>query len=310
MEEPNNEYVLTLYEACEILNKSARTVSRYVRRGLITPMSIRSRKGTLEYRFSREELESFKDREDEIRQVTFTEDEADETADAAAAQFAGVDMTPDRPMVEAPFVVPNVAPAPAPETSGMTGHMGSKQPAGSEIESRIEKLEQASDAKSADEEKMAGDGATQRPDKEIIDLLKETTGMLRDQLQVKDEQIKSLNDKIDNLIERDRETNILLKGLQDRFLYLEKPKPEQSRTSSAEAEIIQPAVVSGQPAKEAEEKSKGRKDRVEKPGKDNKNSKDKKADKERQDTMDKFNKQKKSNQDKPKKGFWGGLFGK
>jgi hypothetical protein len=271
-------------------------------------MSIRSRKGTLEYRFSREELESFKNREDEIRQVTFTEDETDETADAAVAQFAGVDMMPGKPMVEMPFSVPNMAPAP--ETSDMTGNMRSKQPAGSEIEGRVEKLEQASDAKSADEEKMAGDDAAQRPDKEIIDLLKETTGMLRDQLQVKDEQIKSLNDKIDNLIERDRETNILLKGLQDKFLYLEKPKTEQSRTSSAEAEIIQPAVVSGQPAKEAEEKSKGRKDRAEKPGKDNKNSKDKKADKERQDTTDKLNKQKKSNQDKPKKGFWEGLFGK
>jgi hypothetical protein len=305
MEEPNNEYVLTLFEACEILNKSARTVSRYVRRGLITPMSIRSRKGTLEYRFSRVELESLKDREDEIRQVTFAEDE---TADAVAAQFASIDMASDRPMVEMPFVVPNAAPAP--ETPDMTGQMGSKQSAGLEIESRVEKLEQAADAKSADGEKQAVDDATQRPDKEIIDLLKETTDMLRDQLQVKDEQIKSLNDKIDNLIERDRETNILLKGLQDRFLYLEKPKVEQARTSSIKAETVPPAVVSDQSAKEGEEKNKGKKERVEKTSnKDNKNSKNKKDDKERQDTTDKLNKQKKSNQDKPKKGFWGGLFG-
>lgn len=306
MEESNNEYVLTLFEACEILNKSARTVSRYVRRGLITPMSIRSRKGTLEYRFSRAELESLKEREDEIRQVTFAEDE---TTEPVAAQFAGIDMMQGRPAVEMPFVIPNVAPAPDP--SDMTGQTGPKHSAGAEIESRVEKLEQAADAKSADAEKPAGDEVALRPDKEIIDLLKETTDMLRDQLQVKDEQIKSLNDKIDNLIERDRETNILLKGLQDRFLYLEKPKAEQTRTSSIKAEIVQPAVVSDQPAKEGEERNKGKKERVEKTGnKDNKNGKDKKDDKERQDTTDKINKQKKGNQDKPKKGFWGGLFGK
>jgi len=65
-------------------------------------------------------------------------------------------------------------------------------------------------------------------DGEVITLLKETTGLLRDQLKVKDEQIKDLGGKIDQLIERDRETNILLKGLQEKVLMLEQPKPEQT----------------------------------------------------------------------------------
>ena len=63
-----------------------------------------------------------------------------------------------------------------------------------------------------------------RQDSEVITLLKETTGLLKDQLKVKDEQIKDLGGKIDQLIERDRETNILLKGLQDKVLMLEKPQ--------------------------------------------------------------------------------------
>lgn len=306
MEEQNSEYVLTLFEACEFLNKSARTVSRYVRKGLITPVEIRSRKGTLEYRFSRAELESLKDREDEIRQITFAEDES---AEPVAAQFASVDAVQERPTAEMPFIIPGAAP----DMTGQTGQTGQKTKKGEGIESRVEKLELAADVKNIGENKQI-DGVSARPDKEIIDLLKETTGMLRDQLQVKDEQIKSLNDKIDNLIERDRETNILLKGLQDKFLYLEKPKAEPARGTGGKDEIVQAAVVSGQIVKENEEKNKAKKERSEKTGiikdvKDNK-SKDKKDDKERQDMTEKLNKQKKNNQDKPKKGFWGGLFGK
>lgn len=39
--------------------------------------------------------------------------------------------------------------------------------------------------------------------------------VLREQLRIKDEQIADLGKKVDNLIERSRETNILLKGLQN-----------------------------------------------------------------------------------------------
>lgn len=305
MEEPNNEHVITLFEACEILNKSARTVGRYVRKGFLNPMSIKSRKGTIEYRFSRAELDSLKDREDEIRQITFAEDQ---TPEPVAAQFASVDMAQDRLAVETPFVIPGAAP----DQSDKTGQTG-QQPSAPEIESRVEILELAADAKNSEEIKQGSDSIAPRPDKEIIDLLKETTGMLRDQLQVKDEQIKSLNDKIDNLIERDRETNILLKGLQDKFLYLEKPKKEPTRGAAGPDEIIQATVMSGHPAKENEEKTKGKKERLEKTAtvkdaKENKNGK--KENKRRQDTPEKSGLQKNGDQDKPKKGFWGGLFGK
>ncbi|HOX30379.1 MAG TPA: helix-turn-helix domain-containing protein [Candidatus Paceibacterota bacterium] len=309
MEEPNNEHVITLFEACEMLNKSARTVSRYVRKGFLNPVSIKSRKGTMEYRFSRAELNSLKDREDEIRQITFAEDQTPETV---AAQFASVDMAQDRLAVEMPFTVPGAAPEPSDKT-GQTGQTGQQPSVQEEIESRLEILELAADAKNSEGIKQGSDSIAPRPDNEIIDLLKETTGMLRDQLQVKDEQIKSLNEKIDNLIERDRETNILLKGLQDKFLYLEKPKKEPTRGAAGQDEIIQATVMSGHPAKENEEKTKGKKERLEKTAtvkdaKENKNGK--KENKGRQDTPDKPGPQKNGGQDKPKKGFWGGLFGK
>jgi len=101
-------------EACKILNKSKRTVSRYIKLGILKPERIRSRRGSLEYRFNRIELSKFK---------------------------------------------------------------------------KPERTEQT------------------RPDSEIIALLK-------DQLKVKDEQINQL-------IERSRETNILLKGLQNQLLLTE-----------------------------------------------------------------------------------------
>jgi transcriptional regulator with XRE-family HTH domain len=103
-----------LAEVCEILNKSKRTVSRYIRQGLLNPERIKSRRGTLEYRFNRTDLAKFK---------------------------------------------------------------------------KPERTEQT------------------RPDDEIITLLK-------DQLKVKDEQINQL-------IERSRETNILLNRLQNQLLLTE-----------------------------------------------------------------------------------------
>ena len=43
----NEKHTLTLFEACERLNKSRKTVSRYVRRGLLHPIKVRSQQGTL-----------------------------------------------------------------------------------------------------------------------------------------------------------------------------------------------------------------------------------------------------------------------
>ena len=87
-------------------------------------------------------------------------------------------------------------------------------------------------------------------DNEVITLLKETTQVLRDQLVIKDKQIKSLSGKIDQLIERGRETNVLLKGLTNKVLMLE--------GKTEKAEIIN----------EVENKDKDREDRQDKKGQD------------------------------------------
>lgn len=123
---------LTYNEACKLLGKSRKTISRYIKKGLIKPEKIKSQRGTLEYRFNQADLEGLK---------------------------SGIDKTrPDR------------------------------------------------------QDKI-------RQDSEIIVLLK-------DQLIVKDKQIKSLGNKIDQLIERSREANILVNGLTNRVLMLEDKKRE------------------------------------------------------------------------------------
>jgi len=59
---------------------------------------------------------------------------------------------------------------------------------------------------------------------ETPEIVKEVIKTLKSQIYIKDKQIDSLGNKIDNLIERGRETNIILKGLQDRVFMLETPK--------------------------------------------------------------------------------------
>jgi len=51
---------ITFTEACKILKKSKRTVSRYIKKGLIRPERIKSQRGSVEYRFSQVDLESLK----------------------------------------------------------------------------------------------------------------------------------------------------------------------------------------------------------------------------------------------------------
>jgi len=68
---------------------------------------------------------------------------------------------------------------------------------------------------------------------EHLNQVRELTEVLKDQLNRKDEQIKSLSDKIDTLIERDRETNILLGQLQSKVLMIENP---QERTEEGESQ--------------------------------------------------------------------------
>lgn len=128
-----NKKDLTFTEVIKLLGKSRKTISRYIRKGLLKPERIKSQRGTLEYRFNQADLEGLK---------------------------FGIDKT------------------------------------------RPDKTRQAI-----------------RQDSEVISIL-------RDQLIVKDKQIKSLGNKIDQLIERGRETNIMINGLTNRVLMLEDKKRE------------------------------------------------------------------------------------
>jgi len=136
---------ISLQEACKILKKSRRTVSRYISNGILNPKKVKSDKGSLEYRFELKEVENFK--------------------------ISGKVARTDRQAIR--------------QDTGQN--------------------------------------------KEVITLLKETTQVLRNQLNVKDKQIKSLGNKIDGLIERSRETNILIKGLTNKVLMLE-GKTEKAKT--------------------------------------------------------------------------------
>lgn len=53
---------------------------------------------------------------------------------------------------------------------------------------------------------------------EYLRLLEQTSEGLKEQLKVKDEQIKALQNSIDGLSERQREMNILMKGLQQQLM--------------------------------------------------------------------------------------------
>lgn len=145
VKEVKNE--INFIEACKILGKSERTLSRYIKKSLIIPEKIRSQKGSIEYRFNRAELEAFKiPGTDKIR----------------------TDIIDD--------------------TRQDTGQ-----------------------------------------NRDVIILLKETTEVLKDQLKIKDEQIKSMSKKIDQLIERSRESNILIKGMANKLLLIEGKNKEENR---------------------------------------------------------------------------------
>ena len=58
-----SDFNITLFEACELLNRSKKSISRYIRRGLLHPEKVKSQQGTLEYRFSKADIEAFKAQE-------------------------------------------------------------------------------------------------------------------------------------------------------------------------------------------------------------------------------------------------------
>ncbi len=194
-----NEYSITLFEACEILNRSKKTLSRYVRQGRLTPQKITSQQGTLEYRFSRADLEALRLALDQEAQEQTRQDTPDQTGQTR--QDTTTTGT-DKEQTENPLNTPKILNIPP-------------------------KTEQTGQGRRDETGQDRADGTGQNGQYEgIITILKETTELLKDQLTIKDTQISTLNEQVHKLIERDRETNILLKGLQDRLMLLEPPKQE------------------------------------------------------------------------------------
>jgi excisionase family DNA binding protein len=149
------EFNLTLYEACEYLNRSKKTISRLIRKGKIRPKRVKSQQGTLAYRFNKADLDKLK--------KTLGAEPTDETGQ-------------DRH---------------APKTPATA--LKRRDRADQDI----------------------------KQDKSFTGIFNDIVETLKDQLKAKDRQI-------DQLIERDRETNILLKGLQDRLMLAEKNPIEQT----------------------------------------------------------------------------------
>lgn len=270
--ENNEDYLLTLFEACEILGKSSRTITRYVHKHVLHPRGVKSRQGTLEYRFSKSEVEALKQREDSLKQYDYFGRNQLSGQQVPLANFANLQYPPQVKQ-PAQFLIPGISypvanpisqPTNAPvenknyqapdrgyaddlshisglneierirnQDNASTMHQAWPQSSASakynpDFQNPPDPADMVAAKKDKEESSspVAMPAALNHNNEEIITLLKETTGMLRDQLKVKDDQIKNLDDKIGQLIERNRETNILLKGLQDKVGLLEKPKNE------------------------------------------------------------------------------------
>jgi len=234
------DYLLTLYEVCEILGKSTRTITRYVHRHILHPRGVKSRQGTLEYRFSRAEIDAFKTRQDSIRPYVYLNNKP-QAAPSPVASFADYGYL--KAPAQKPFLIPGISfplqqssVSESPDITSMEKKEFHGAPLSVVADAKKEKksIEKETVGTEMIQNKEADELRLQKNnDGEIILLLKETTGMLRDQLKVKDDQIKNLDDKVGQLIERNRETNILLKGLQDKIMLLEKPSKKNNDEADA-----------------------------------------------------------------------------
>jgi len=193
-----NDFNITFFEVCELLSRSKKSISRYVRKGLLHPQRIKSQQGTLEYRFNKDDLEAFKAQE-ALNAEQGRQDRPDRTDGTEETGHEG--QTRQDTGQEKTFIYSRGREETGQDTADQTGQL------------RADRTEET--------------GQTGQ-DNGLITLLKETTELLKEQLKVKDDQIKDLGGKIDQLIERDRETNVLLKGLQDKVLLLGNGRAEPS----------------------------------------------------------------------------------
>ena len=89
-----------------------------------------------------------------------------------------------------------------------------------------------------------------------VHLLEHTNRSFEQQLQVKDEQIRVLAQAIDGLSERQRETNVLMKGLQERFL-LSAPKEDFVEGTVGESDVQRKKPVSEKKSEKVKKPKKG-----------------------------------------------------
>jgi len=87
--------------------------------------------------------------------------------------------------------------------------------------------------------KQESGDTTKKEQTEPPDIIREVIKTLKSQIYIKDKQIDSLGNKIDNLIERDHETNVILKSLHDRVFMLEAPKKPQNENEPEVIEMTQ-----------------------------------------------------------------------
>ena len=185
----DNNYPLTLFEACEILSKSRRTVGKYIRRGLLNPTIIKSKFGTKEYRFAKNDVQRLK------VQLANHGKGKDETGwdgmgrDGIEEEHETVRKNTEVPPISQPTMPPSHP------------HQN-----------------------------------TESHNREFLDHLK-------GQIQRKDQQIRVLNSSLESMIERNRETNILLRGFQQGLLPFE-PTKTGNRKDGQNAESLKLTVES------------------------------------------------------------------
>lgn len=193
---------LTLEEVSQDLGKSKKTITRYIKQGKLNPKQTRSKRGTLEYQFSLEEVEALR---------------------------------LDKPRGQKP---------------GETPLEGKNKP----LEGKTGQTRQRGQNKTGQTGHFTSE--------EGLDYFKEITELLKSQLEMKDTQIKSLSDKIDTLIERSRETNILLGQLQSKVLLQEPEGTDWTEKTGQRRQDIEREGEFIEPIKE-DIQEEGREDRTE-----------------------------------------------
>ncbi len=169
-----SDYTLTIQEAAEVLDKEPKTVYRYVKRGWLHPQFIKSSRGTLQYLFSKADLESLKT----VDQSTLSRLDTQTSQDSQSTQDT-VDIENKDEDVDLSLSL-------------------DRQPS----QDRVDTVDR------------------QTYQESIVAVLQEHVGFLREQIKVKDEQIKDLSKRNEVAIG-------IIGSFQKERMAIEAPKPEE-----------------------------------------------------------------------------------